>query len=70
MKPCPICGEMVPPDAYAGDVCQACADRYDAYGVYFCLGAGSPWVIAHPGFPQIRTCAIDASGSSYHGFAT
>jgi hypothetical protein len=32
--------------------------------------AGWPWVIAHPGLPQIRTCAIDAYGSSYHGFAT
>jgi len=25
--------------------------------------AGSPRVIAHPGLPQIRTCAINASGS-------
>ena len=32
--------------------------------------AGWPWVIAHPGLPQIRTCAIDAYGSSGHGFAT
>ncbi len=22
-------------------------------------GAGSPWVVAHPGFPQIRTCALE-----------
>ena len=21
--------------------------------------AGSPWVVAHPGFPQIRTCALE-----------
>jgi hypothetical protein len=27
-------------------------------------GAGSPWVIAHPGLPQIPTCGFPASGSS------
>ena len=37
--------------------------------------AGWPWVVptgagAHPGLPQIRTCAISASGSSGKGFAT
>ena len=32
--------------------------------------AGWPWVVAHPGLPQIRTCAINASGSSRYGFAT
>ena len=21
--------------------------------------AGSPWVVTHPGFPQIRTCALE-----------
>jgi hypothetical protein len=21
--------------------------------------AGSPWAVAHPGFPQIRTCALE-----------
>ena len=31
--------------------------------------AGWPWVVAHPGLPQTRTCAIDAYGSSNHGFA-
>lgn len=31
--------------------------------------AGSSRVIAHPGLPQIRTCAIDAYGSSGYGFA-
>ena len=31
--------------------------------------AGSARVIAHPGLPQIRTCAINAYGSSSHGFA-
>src|SRR2546427_657678 len=29
---------------------------------------GSPRAVAHPGLPRIRTCAIDASGSSDHGF--
>jgi len=38
MKPCPICSETKPCGLFAGDVCQDCADRYDAYGVYFCLG--------------------------------
>jgi len=31
--------------------------------------AGSPRVIAHPGLPQIRTCALNASGSSRWGIA-
>ena len=31
--------------------------------------AGSTWAVARPGLPQIRTCAIDASGSSDQGFA-
>jgi len=31
--------------------------------------AGSPWGIAPPGLPQIRTCPIKASGSSRCGFA-
>ena len=31
--------------------------------------AGWPWVVAHPGLPQTRTCAINAYGSSSHGFA-
>jgi hypothetical protein len=31
--------------------------------------AGSPWAVAGPGLPQIRTCAINASGSSGYGFA-
>ena len=31
--------------------------------------AGWPRAIAHPGLPQIRTCAISAYGSSGHGFA-
>ena len=30
---------------------------------------GSPRAVAHPGLPRIRTCAIDASGSSGQGFA-
>ena len=30
--------------------------------------AGSPWVVAHPGLPQIRTCGITASGSSGQRF--
>jgi len=37
MKSCPICGASVPRSLFAGDVCHDCADRYDAYGVYFCL---------------------------------
>lgn len=32
--------------------------------------AGWPWVITHPGLPQIRTCPIQAYGSSPHGLAT
>ena len=28
------------------------------------LRAGWPWAVARPGLPQIRTCAINASGSS------
>ncbi len=32
--------------------------------------AGSPWEISLPGFPQIRTCATNASGSSDYGLAT
>jgi hypothetical protein len=31
--------------------------------------AGSPGVMAHPGLPQIRTCAINAYGSSSHRLA-
>ena len=31
--------------------------------------AGWPWVVAHPGLPQTRTCAINAYGSSSYGFA-
>ena len=27
-------------------------------------GAGWPWGVTTPGLPQIRTCAINASGSS------
>ena len=34
------------------------------------FAAGRPREVTRPGLPQIRTCAIDASGSSYHGFAT
>ena len=30
---------------------------------------GWPWEVALPGLPQIRTCAIDASGSSVYGLA-
>jgi hypothetical protein len=37
MKACPVCGDAVPQALFAGDVCQQCADRYDLYGVYFCL---------------------------------
>ncbi len=33
------------------------------------LFAGWPWGIAPPRLPRIRTCAIDASGSSGDGFA-
>ena len=32
--------------------------------------AGWPWVITHPGLPQIRTCPTKAYGSSRHGTAT
>ena len=38
MKACPMCGEMIPRSLFVGDVCEGCAERYDAYGVYFCLG--------------------------------
>jgi len=38
MRACSICGEMQAPEFFAGDACQDCADRYDVYGVYFCLG--------------------------------
>jgi len=31
--------------------------------------AGSPQVVSHLGFPRIRTCPIQASGSSSHRFA-
>jgi hypothetical protein len=34
------------------------------------IWAGWPRVVAFPGLPQIRTCAINASGSSGRGFAT
>ena len=34
-----------------------------------CRFAGWPRAVTRPGLPQIRTCAIDASGSSNHGFA-
>src|SRR5262249_6456107 len=30
--------------------------------------AGSPWAVARPGLPQIRTCGITASGSSSQRF--
>jgi len=30
MKMCPICGDSLPLKSFAGDVCQDCADRYDA----------------------------------------
>ena len=33
------------------------------------LVVGWPWEVALPGLPQIRTCAIDASGSSNYGLA-
>ncbi len=33
------------------------------------LLVGWPWEVALPGLPQIRTCAIDASGSSVYGLA-
>jgi hypothetical protein len=29
-----------------------------------CAAAGWPWVVSHPGLPQIRTCPIKAYGSS------
>jgi hypothetical protein len=32
--------------------------------------AGWPWAVARPGLPQIRTCALNAYGSSQRGFAT
>ena len=32
--------------------------------------AGSPRAVTHPGFPQIRTCAFNAYGSSHQGLAT
>jgi hypothetical protein len=35
---------------------------------YFLKSAGSPWAVTHPGLPQIRTCAINAYGSSRYGF--
>ena len=34
------------------------------------IPAGSPRAVARPGFPQIRTCPIKASGSSSQEFAT
>ncbi len=37
MRQCAFCGERLPEDCLAGDVCKACADRYDEYGVYFCI---------------------------------
>ena len=39
MRKCGICGDVVPdPDQdMEGDVCWACADRYDECGVLFCL---------------------------------
>lgn len=38
MKAWPMCREVLPRPMFAGDVCDACAERYDVYGVYFCLG--------------------------------
>jgi len=43
--------------------------RKDSRPVLRSARAGWPRVVAHPGLPQIRTCAINAYGSSGYGFA-
>ena len=35
---CGICGEFLPAENLVGDICFDCSDRYDEYGVLFCLG--------------------------------
>ncbi len=42
---------------------------YDVQRTPVRRGAGWPREVALPGLPQIRSCAIDATGSSVHGFA-
>ena len=37
MKKCGICGDCMSEEDMAGDICWACADRYDECGVLFCL---------------------------------
>jgi hypothetical protein len=37
--------------------------------IYSTNAAGWPGAVSRPGLPQIRTCAINASGSSDYGFA-
>jgi len=39
MKHCSVCGEIMPVDVPAGEVCQMCVDSHDDWGVYFCLGS-------------------------------
>ena len=36
IRKCGICGEFMSEADMAGDVCWACADRYDEFGVLFC----------------------------------
>ncbi len=38
VRECSICGEMLTEECFVGDICEACADRYDECGVYLCLG--------------------------------
>ena len=35
---CGICGQVVPEENFAGDVCFDCNNRYDEQGALFCLG--------------------------------
>jgi hypothetical protein len=38
-KQCVICGEYLPEENFAGEICVGCADAYDLCGVYFILGS-------------------------------
>ena len=37
MKKCGVCGDVLPDENLDGDICFDCSDRYDEYGVLFCL---------------------------------
>ena len=37
MRTCAVCGEDMLDEQAEGDVCEACADKHQICGVYFCL---------------------------------